>query len=248
MKISDHVESCFEDAKAGRFDAALLHACIGIDATSKLLYPSQKSVGKRFVQCIRDYYWLVEPMLGARINLDLTRFENVRLTKTRSPDFADIAYEIFRCGHTHGDEIPDGFKVLPSHGKWHSQWLIGKNTLRLPDRIVWALLSISIFAKVNERQKVQKIGPFNITLGDHCFPVMEWWGQEDRIRPIALEHNQVRVDLQELGRMWDAPDNSKTSRLQIVQPNVPERIRLEFSLPQGATAISTSAFTEPAGE
>ena len=139
MKIADHVKSCFEDAIDGRFDAALLHACIGIDATSKLLYPTQKNVGKRYVQCIREYYWLVEAMLGAGINLELTRFENVRLMKTKSPDFADIVYEVFRCGHVHGDEVPEGFRVLPSQGNWRSQWLIGKNTLRLPDRLVWAL-------------------------------------------------------------------------------------------------------------
>lgn len=247
MKISDHVQSCFEDVKTGRFDAALLHACIGIDATSKLLYPAQKKVGKRYVQTIRDYYWLVEPMLGAGVDLELTRFDNVRLTKTQSPDFADIAYEIFRCGHAHGDEIPEGFKVLPSEGNWRSQWLIGKNTLRLPDRIVWALLSISIFAKVNERQKVQQIGAFNITLGDHHFPVKEWWGQEDRVRPIAVEHNQVRVHLGEMGRFWDAKEGSGTGRLQIVQPNVPERIRNEFELPPGATVSSRLGLPECTG-
>lgn len=226
MKIADNVKSCFDDAADGKFDAALLHACIAIDATSKLLYPKQKAVGKRYTQCIRDYYWLVEPMLGAGINLEETVFRNVKLPKTDAPDFAEIVYEVFRCGHVHGDEVPESFAVLPSKGHWNSNWMVGKNTLRFPDRVVWALLSISIFARVNERQKVWSIGAYVLSLGDTEFPVEHWWGREDDVRPIAREHNQVRVKMEELQRMLDAPDDGAVGQILIVQPNIPDHIRL----------------------
>jgi hypothetical protein len=225
MKIADHVKSCFDDAGQGKLDAALLHACIAIDATSKLLYPTERKVGRRYTQCIRDYYWLVEPMLGAGINLEQTVFANIKLPKTQAPDFADVIYDVFRCGHVHGDEVPDNYAVVPTTGNWHSRWIVGRNTLRFPDRIVWALLSISIFSRVNERQKLQRFGPYILTLGDTEFPVEEWWGQEDRVRPIANQHNQVRVTLEALERVWDAPDTGEVGHLSIVQPNVPDHLK-----------------------
>ena len=150
MKIADHVKSCFDDAVQGKLDAALLHACIAIDATSKLLYPTERKVGQRYTRCIRDYYWLVEPMLGAGINLEQTVFANIKLPKTQAPDFADVIYDVFRCGRVHGDEVPDNFAVVRTTGNWQSQWIGGRNTLRFPDRIVWALLSIAIFARGND--------------------------------------------------------------------------------------------------
>jgi len=77
-----------DDAGADRFDSALMNACIAIDPTSRKLYPKVK-VGQRFVQCLRDYYWLLEPMLGAGMNLVETRFEpharsrHLRVTRRR---------------------------------------------------------------------------------------------------------------------------------------------------------------------
>ena len=236
MKIADSVKSAFDDGLSGKFDAALLHACIAIDATSKLLYPNQKAVGKRFTQCIRDYYWLIEPMLGAGINLKETVFSNVHLQKTETPDFADIVYEVFRCGHVHGDEIPEGFRILPSVGNWRSEWIFGPNQLQFPDRMLWALLSVSIFSRVNERQRSQHIGFYTLSLGDVSFPVHEWWGREDEVQPVALEHNQVRVKFEMLEQMVEAEEKNDdaTFRIAIIQPNVPAHIRasLEAELAQ----------------
>ena len=47
MKLSEQVICAIDDSEAGKFDAALLHACILIDATSKRLYPSEQKVGVR---------------------------------------------------------------------------------------------------------------------------------------------------------------------------------------------------------
>src|SRR5437660_2126536 len=114
MKLSQHVTCAIDDATNGKPDAALLHACIAIDATAKRRYPTQRSVRVRFVGCIRDYYWIVEPMLGAGVNLVETRFKNVSLTKNQNPDLAEIIYEIFRCSHAHGEEVPPEFHVVSS--------------------------------------------------------------------------------------------------------------------------------------
>lgn len=99
----------------------LLHACCAIDATAKRLYPNSTRIGVRYVNCLRRYYWLLEPMMGAGINLIETRFANVPLPKTPTPDFAEVIYHIFRCGHAHGDEIPAAFSVLPSGDDFYTR-------------------------------------------------------------------------------------------------------------------------------
>ena len=92
MKLSEQVLCAIDDAEAGKFDAALLHACISIDTTSKRLYPSEQKVGVRYVDCLRRYYRLLEPMMGAGLNLVDTRFSNIWNVKmVRSgPKFGQI--------------------------------------------------------------------------------------------------------------------------------------------------------------
>jgi hypothetical protein len=85
MKLSQQVLYAIDDAGAGKFDAALLHACIAIDTTAKRLYPSERKVGVRYMACLRDYYWIIEPMIGAGLDLIETRLSNVHLGKNHSP-------------------------------------------------------------------------------------------------------------------------------------------------------------------
>src|SRR5205807_1314709 len=78
-------------------DAALMHACIAIDATAKRMPGAFTGVGNRYRTCLRNYYWVLEPMLGAGLNLVDTRFKNIELKGNVSPDFADLIHEVFRC-------------------------------------------------------------------------------------------------------------------------------------------------------
>jgi hypothetical protein len=199
MKLSQHVLCAIDDAGAKKFDPALLHACIAIDATSKRLYPSERRVGRRYVECLRVYYWIIEPMMGAGLNLVETRFSNIKLRNTASPDLAEIIYEIFRCSHGHGDEVPPNFCVLPSRGGFGSEWGLGRDELHMPDRVVWALLAVSVFSKANRGEKTT--GSYYLSLGDEQFLISEWWGREDEFRPIAARYNQTRVKLDKLERL-----------------------------------------------
>src|SRR6267142_1238304 len=104
MKLSRQVICAFDDALQGKFESALLHACIAIDATSKRLYPNEKRVGVRYIQCLRDYYWIIEPMIGVGLNLVDMRFSNVPFRNNPTPDLAEIIYTVFRCSHAHGEE------------------------------------------------------------------------------------------------------------------------------------------------
>lgn len=218
MKLSEQVLCSIDDAGTGKFDAALLHACIAIDTTSKRLYPSESKVGVRYVRCLRNYYWIIEPMIGAGLDLVETRFSNVHLPKNQSPDLADIVYEIFRCSHAHGDEVPASYSVIPTTGPF-SDWEFGHGELHMPDRIVWALLAIAVFSKVNASEKSG--GTYYLSLGGDRFPVCDWWGREDDFRPVASRYNQTRVKIDKLERLekQTAGDTSnRTENLLIIQP------------------------------
>src|SRR6266851_7227207 len=214
MKLSKQVLYAIDDAGAKKFDAALLHACIAIDATSKRLYPSSTKVGVRYVNCLRHYYWLLEPMIGAGFNLVETRFTNIQLRNSTSPDLATVIYEIFRCSHAHGDEVPSSFSVLPSEGGFHSRWLLGNGELHMPDRVIWALLSVAVLSQVNRCEKTS--GTYYLSLGAEHFTISEWWGREDDFRSIADRYNKVRVRMDGLERL-EKQTAGVPGRVELVQ-------------------------------
>lgn len=139
-------------------------------------------------------------MLASGVNLVETKFGNIQLRSTNSPDLAEIIYEIFRCGHAHGDEVPKEFSVLPSQGNFGSRWGVGKGELHMPDRIVPALLAVAVFSKANADEV--SAGAYHLSLGNEQFPISEWWGREDDFVSIAAKYNKIRVKLEGLER-WD---------------------------------------------
>jgi hypothetical protein len=211
MKVSEHVIYAIDDIVVGKFNPALLHACIAIDATAKRLYKDQSGVRVRYVNCLRNYYWLLEPMLGAGLNLLETRFDNLQLHNSRSPDLAEIIYEVFRCHHAHGDEVPLAFSVIPSENQFLSRWRLANGELHMPDRVVWALLAVAVFSKVNHNEA--NTGTYYLSLGNEVFPISEWWGRENDFRPIAERYNQIRVKLDGLERL-EKRRNIDTSKNQ----------------------------------
>lgn len=215
MRLSKHVLYAIDDAEVGKMDAALMHACCAIDATAKKLYPSEK-VRTRYVQCLRKYYWIIEPMIGAGINLEETIFPNVKLERVKSPDMAEIIYEKYRCYHAHGDEIPASYMLVNPPGPNQSEWIIGRDQMNVPDRIIWALLAVTVFSNVNASERSK--GDYFLTLGEDRFVIRDWWGREDDFRPIATRYNQVRVkfDLDEFAA--SAPSGDQYEVVQIIQP------------------------------
>ena len=130
-------------------------------------------------------------MSSAGVNLVDTRFANIQISKNNEPDFAEIVYEIFRCAHAHGDEVPPEYSLLPSTG-----WGLGHGELHMPDRILWGLISVAVFAKVNAVER--STGTYYLSLGAERFTISEWWGREDDFRQVAGRYNQTRVKLDKL--------------------------------------------------
>jgi hypothetical protein len=198
--VSRHVLCAIDDAELGQWDLALMHACIAIDGTARKLFPQKTSNRDRYITCIREYYWILEPMLFG-INLEETTFPNVPLKNNQKPDLAEIIYEKFRCNDTHGEEIPKEFSLILSHDN-NARWVLANNFLQMPDRIVWALLGIAVFSHVNTDEKSNSDHYLFLrhpgTDLETKFRIAEWWGREENFRPIAVEHNTLRVKLENL--------------------------------------------------
>ena len=59
-----------------------MHACAAVDGTARRMYPNlKKQNAARFKACLRFFNWIVEPALGAGIDLEKTRFSNIALGK-----------------------------------------------------------------------------------------------------------------------------------------------------------------------
>jgi hypothetical protein len=193
MNVGEHVVCAIDDFEDGKFNAALLHACIAIDGTANKIDSSKSGNRQKYVACLRQYYWLLEPMLGCGINLVETRFNKVPLAKNSAPDIAEIIYEVFRCNHAHGSEHPPNYSFSSCVGTEITVVELADGILKLPDRIVFALLSIAVLSKVNRNQKAPDT--YFLSLGQQQFLLKDWWGREDDFRTIADRYNQIRITL-----------------------------------------------------
>ena len=221
ISISKHVLRSINDVNIGEIDAAILSACIAIDATARKLFPNEKYNGLRFKNCLRKYYWIIEPMIGAGINLEETRFTNLTIKGNRDPDFADVIYHIFRCAHIHGDEISENYSLTSTTFRNLSHWQLLRGELHMPDRLLWALLGVSVFASVNRRET--SAGTYYLSLGDDHFAISKWWGRENDFRKFTSKYNVTRVKLDRLDKLealsGDLVPPDRTEIVIIQQPH-----------------------------
>jgi len=116
----------------------------------------------------------------------------------KEPDLADIIYHIFRCSHAHAEEVPLTFTVLPSQQRI-LRWMIGieDKSVHMPDTVIFALLAVSVFSKVNV--DIVSAGDLSLTWGNQTgyfiFPVKESWGREDEVKLLLAGKNMTRVKL-----------------------------------------------------
>lgn len=203
MKVEDHVRIGFDQGLQGNLDAAMTHACIAVDATSRKHFGVNKSTRDHFKAFVRQSHWIIEPFIGMGLNLEESRFRAVTVVNDggkllSDPDFADIAYHIFRCSHVHGHEVQDGFEFTKSEdGK--SLWRVREDgAIQVPDRVLWALMAAVVFSRSNA--DIQTTSPHHFTwgapslgIGTYFFNVDLFWGQEDMVRKFFAARNLMRV-------------------------------------------------------
>jgi hypothetical protein len=153
MIVSQSVRHAIDDWEERKFESAMLHACNAVDGTADKLYPGRGN-RERFTRTLRENYGILGPMGAPGIDLVQTRFPVTVKGPTApdgKPDLADVLYGIHRCGHAHGDELPDGFELLQdAAGPTRvTRMLIERGKVRLSDRVIFGLLAVAVLSPVN---------------------------------------------------------------------------------------------------
>ncbi len=205
MKLEKHVLKAIEAHDRGSTDEALMHAAVAIDGTARKLFG--KAGANIYKDCIRKYYWIVERFVGEGLNLVETKWTHLKLVNGNGkpilePDLADIIYHIFRCNDVHATEIPIKFEILPkknNHHIWHID--IANSGVRMPEAIIWALLAISVFSKVNSDIKTDGehwLSWGSDQIGYTRFTIKEYWGKEKELDDFFLNKPTVRIKIDKL--------------------------------------------------
>jgi len=190
VNVGNSVRKAIDDWEQGDLDAAMLHACNAVDGTAKKLYPTLGS-NARFTRLLRENYDILGPMGAPGVDLDASRFP-VKVPRPSpgggGPDLADIIYGVHRCAHSHGDELPDGFELLPDAAgpPRITRMLVENGRVRLSDRIVFGLLAVAVLSPVNVGQAVPD--GYRLTFGANAvLPINEWWGRAIDFASIAAQ-------------------------------------------------------------
>jgi hypothetical protein len=207
MRIEQHVNKTFEEMLKPDFDSALMNACLGLDGTCKKYFQKDFSSASLYKKMIRDYYWLIEPMIGAGINLEETKFDNLNIKNGKGylidhPDLADIIYHVFRCSHAHGDDTPLNYRFSEWKDGKHV-WILADNFIQMPINIIWALTSIIVFSKANSNINTCEDcyltwGAESLGVSVNKFIVKDYWGKEDDIKTFFESKNLIRIKLDNL--------------------------------------------------
>jgi len=197
MNVGNSVRKAIDDWEHGELDASMLHACNAVDGTAKKLYPSLAS-NARFTRLLRENYGILGPMGVPGINLVATRWP-VKVERPKAaggkPDTADVLYGIHRCSHSHGDELPDGFTLLPDAAgpPRQTRMLIEKGKVQLSDRVIFGLLAVSVMSPVNIGQIVPD--GYHFRFGLLKLPINEWWGRAADFPIIVSQETLPQVTL-----------------------------------------------------
>jgi hypothetical protein len=170
MKVGDSVRKAILDWEQGDLESAMLHACNAVDGTAKKVYGQQIGNKDRFTRVLRENYGILGPMGMPNINVVDQRFP-ITIHKPTAPggqpDLADVIYAIHRCHHGHGDELPDGFELIPDlagvPGLTRITVDLEHGKLQLSDRIIFGLIAVAVLSPVNRDQKVPD--GFHLTYG-----------------------------------------------------------------------------------
>jgi len=189
VKVGKSVQKAIDEWEAGDLDSAMLHACNAVDGTAKKLYPGEPGSNARFTRLLRDNYAILGPMGMPGINLVETRFP-VRVARPKAvggkPDLADVIYGVHRCCHGHGEDLPDGFELLPdARGAVRDTTIyIEKGKIRLSDRTIFGLIAVAVLCPVNVGQSVPD--GYHLTFGaTHKLMINDWWGRAAEFPAIA---------------------------------------------------------------
>lgn len=189
MKIGKSVQKAIDEWLSGDMESAMLHARNAVDGTSRKQAYSASGNANRFKRFLRENYDLLGPIGLPGVDLVNSKFP-IKLDPKESAQFldmADIIYRVHRCAHGHGDDLPLGFELIADAAgpadRTRMQWSADA-TLRLSDRIIFAMLATVVSAKQNVRELIP--ASHYLTIGTHPpSHIHEWWGRKDEMLQIS---------------------------------------------------------------
>jgi hypothetical protein len=198
VNVGNSVRKAIDDWEHRDLESAMLHACNAVDGTAKKLYPGLRN-NERFTRVLRENYSILGPMGAPGVDLIETRFPVIvarPLTPGGKPDIADVIYSIHRCTHGHGDELPQGFELIPDAAgpKRLTHMQIERGKVRLSDRIIFGLLAVAVLSPANRGQHVPD--GYRLTFGDsETLMINDWWGRASDFPAIAARDPTPQVKL-----------------------------------------------------
>jgi hypothetical protein len=202
MKVGDSVKFSLDHWDRNEWDAAMLHACNAVDGIGKKRY-LKLGVAARFKRTMRDSLDIFGAMAMPGINLDETRFPvPVKSDQAdKRPDIADIVYGIHRCTQGHGDDLPDGYELMP-YAEPIARTRMHHGKIRLSAATVLGLLAVAVFAPENSGQIIPD--GYQLRLHQHTFLISDWWGRQDDFREIiGLIRSQSPSVTINFAHWWD---------------------------------------------
>jgi hypothetical protein len=152
----------------------------------------------RFTRLLRETYPIFGSMAAPGIDLGATRWP-VRVARPKAPgggaDIADVAYGVHRCTHGHGDELPDGFDLVPDAAgpDRHTRMQIERGKVRLSDRVIFGLLAVAVLAPENADQRVPD--DYYLTYARERLTINEWWGRATDFPAVVAKEQLPSVKL-----------------------------------------------------
>ena len=207
MKIPDSVRKSLDDLDLGESESAMLHACNAVDGTAKKVYPLLGS-NARFTRFLRENYAILGPMAFPGADLQKTYFPvTVQRPKSPSgkPDLADVVYGIHRCCHGHGEELPDGFSLIPDVAgpRRITRIAFARGQVRLSDRIIPGLLAVVVLSPANKARANSKLKGYWLQYSDKAkLFINDWWGRAGDFPAIVAQDPVPDIgglDLTDLG-------------------------------------------------
>ncbi|MDV1904732.1 MULTISPECIES: hypothetical protein [Klebsiella] len=196
--IGYSVRKSIDDFEIGDLDGAMMHACNAFDGTSRKLHPEMRKHHRRFTQSLREHYDIFGPMALPNINLETTFWPakvSDQQKATDRPDIADLVYCIHRCTHGHGDELPEGFELIPdATNKLTTTSIIASaGKIRLSDRTIFGLLGIAVLCPENSGLRIPD--GYNLTFAGQVLMINDWWGRAEDFKILVEKQNLISVKL-----------------------------------------------------
>jgi hypothetical protein len=79
-RIALLVADAIDAFEKGNRDSAMMHACIALDATARRYFNRNASRKSDYKALVREFIWCLHMMMGGGIDLEKTRFTNLRIS------------------------------------------------------------------------------------------------------------------------------------------------------------------------